>query len=281
MADELIRMDHISKSYGSVQALTDVTLTGGESEIAGLALAKLAEVQRQAGRDGGDPATWSAFGLIRLDRGEPIDAALKCEHALTIDPLCVDAHLVLGQTALTLGGWDEATKRFRLAEHLATLAETWPGPISVLPNAGLPELVEGQTRYPLGARERFLARPQRVVARRRVPRRPVDENVVAVASRHGCRIEQPHLGASRDHHTGASEHVFQAIQRQVINIFSDNDLREQPWARHGFLQWTGREFSNQHPFTIMLCVFVADVFFYKQFTWFPVQHFCNFFTHLF
>ena len=36
MADELIRMDHISKSYGSVQALTDVTLTVGESEIVGL-----------------------------------------------------------------------------------------------------------------------------------------------------------------------------------------------------------------------------------------------------
>ena len=36
MADELIRMEHISKSYGSVQALTDVTLTVGESEIVGL-----------------------------------------------------------------------------------------------------------------------------------------------------------------------------------------------------------------------------------------------------
>ena len=30
------RMEHISKSYGSVQALTDVTLTVGESEIVGL-----------------------------------------------------------------------------------------------------------------------------------------------------------------------------------------------------------------------------------------------------
>ena len=36
MADELIRMEHISKSYGSVQALTDVTLMVGESEIVGL-----------------------------------------------------------------------------------------------------------------------------------------------------------------------------------------------------------------------------------------------------
>ncbi|HSA79653.1 MAG TPA: homocysteine S-methyltransferase family protein, partial [Geminicoccaceae bacterium] len=50
-------------------------------------------------------------------------------------------------------GLNCATGPHEMAEHLATLAETWPGPISVLPNAGLPELVEGQTRYPLGARE--------------------------------------------------------------------------------------------------------------------------------
>jgi 5-methyltetrahydrofolate--homocysteine methyltransferase len=50
-------------------------------------------------------------------------------------------------------GLNCATGPQEMAEHLATLAETWPGPISVLPNAGLPELVEGETRYPLGARE--------------------------------------------------------------------------------------------------------------------------------
>ena len=36
MAEELIRMEHISKSYGPVQALRDVTLTVGKSEIVGL-----------------------------------------------------------------------------------------------------------------------------------------------------------------------------------------------------------------------------------------------------
>ena len=36
MAEELIRMEHISKSYGRIQALEDVTLSVRESEIVGL-----------------------------------------------------------------------------------------------------------------------------------------------------------------------------------------------------------------------------------------------------
>ena len=36
MAEELIRMEHISKLYGRVQALEDVTLTVHDSEIVGL-----------------------------------------------------------------------------------------------------------------------------------------------------------------------------------------------------------------------------------------------------
>jgi len=40
-----------------------------------------------------------------------------------------------------------------MAEHLRWLAGNWPGFLSVQPNAGLPELVDGRTHYPLGARE--------------------------------------------------------------------------------------------------------------------------------
>jgi 5-methyltetrahydrofolate--homocysteine methyltransferase len=50
-------------------------------------------------------------------------------------------------------GLNCATGPREMAEHLAYLGETWPGPISVLPNAGLPELVAGETRYPLGPDE--------------------------------------------------------------------------------------------------------------------------------
>ncbi|MGQ0663333.1 MAG: methionine synthase [Pseudomonadota bacterium] len=56
-----------------------------------------------------------------------------------------------------------ATGPQEMAEHVKWLAESWPGLISVQPNAGLPELVEGRARYPLGPAElakwlgRFLA----------------------------------------------------------------------------------------------------------------------------
>ena len=40
-----------------------------------------------------------------------------------------------------------------MAEHVKWLGSAWRGKISVVPNAGLPELVDGQTHYPLGAFE--------------------------------------------------------------------------------------------------------------------------------
>ncbi|MBI3451885.1 MAG: homocysteine S-methyltransferase family protein, partial [Rhodospirillales bacterium] len=46
-------------------------------------------------------------------------------------------------------GLNCATGPQEMAEHVKWLAENWPGLISVQPNAGLPELVEGKTRYPL------------------------------------------------------------------------------------------------------------------------------------
>ncbi|MFQ5775377.1 MAG: homocysteine S-methyltransferase family protein, partial [Kiloniellaceae bacterium] len=60
-------------------------------------------------------------------------------------------------------GLNCATGPQEMAPHVQWLAENWPGPISVQPNAGLPELVEGETRYPLTPEElakwlgRFLA----------------------------------------------------------------------------------------------------------------------------
>lgn len=42
-----------------------------------------------------------------------------------------------------------ATGPHEMAEHVKVLSENWPGRISVQPNAGLPELVDGAARYPL------------------------------------------------------------------------------------------------------------------------------------
>jgi len=47
-------------------------------------------------------------------------------------------------------GLNCATGPQEMSEHLRYLSENWRGLISVLPNAGLPELVDGKTHYPLG-----------------------------------------------------------------------------------------------------------------------------------
>lgn len=47
-------------------------------------------------------------------------------------------------------GLNCATGPAEMAEHVHWLGRNWPRSISVLPNAGLPELVDGKTKYPLG-----------------------------------------------------------------------------------------------------------------------------------
>jgi 5-methyltetrahydrofolate--homocysteine methyltransferase len=50
-------------------------------------------------------------------------------------------------------GLNCATGPQEMAEHVRWLAQNWTGPISIQPNAGLPELVDGKTHYPLGPAE--------------------------------------------------------------------------------------------------------------------------------
>jgi len=50
-------------------------------------------------------------------------------------------------------GLNCATGPQEMAPHVEWLAENWRGPISIQPNAGLPELVEGKTHYPLTPHE--------------------------------------------------------------------------------------------------------------------------------
>ncbi len=47
-------------------------------------------------------------------------------------------------------GMNCATGPVEMAEHIHYLAKNWHGKLSLLPNAGLPTLVNGQTEYPLG-----------------------------------------------------------------------------------------------------------------------------------
>jgi 5-methyltetrahydrofolate--homocysteine methyltransferase len=59
------------------------------------------------------------------------------------------AATVIKALGVSVMGVNCATGPQEMAQHVEWLAEHWPGPISVQPNAGLPELVDGRTRYPL------------------------------------------------------------------------------------------------------------------------------------
>ncbi len=63
------------------------------------------------------------------------------------------AATVLQALDIPVMGLNCATGPQEMAPHLEWLAENWPGFLSVQPNAGLPELVDGQTRYPLEPKE--------------------------------------------------------------------------------------------------------------------------------
>ena len=65
--------------------------------------------------------------------GSDIQAAITALAAMDVDGI----------------GMNCATGPAEMSEHLRTLAENWPGLISIMPNAGLPMLVDGQTEYPL------------------------------------------------------------------------------------------------------------------------------------
>ncbi|MDR3435814.1 methionine synthase [Telmatospirillum sp.] len=59
------------------------------------------------------------------------------------------AATVIHSLDVPLMGLNCATGPQEMSEHVRWLAGNWPGLISVQPNAGLPELVDGQTAYPL------------------------------------------------------------------------------------------------------------------------------------
>ena len=76
----------------------------------------------------------------------------------TTGTLLVGADIAAAATAIGALGVDSfglncATGPQEMSEHVKWLGEYWPGLISVQPNAGLPELVDGQASYPLGPDE--------------------------------------------------------------------------------------------------------------------------------
>ncbi len=95
--------------------------------------------------------------LARLSAGSDIpifvQVTVETTGTLLVGPDIAAAATVIQALDVPLIGLNCATGPQEMAEHMRWLAANWPGLLSVQPNAGLPELVDGQTRYPLSAEE--------------------------------------------------------------------------------------------------------------------------------
>ena len=78
-----------------------------------------------------------------------VQVTVETTGTLLVGPDIAAAATIVQALDVPLIGLNCATGPQEMAEHLRWLAANWPGLISVLPNAGLPELVDGQTHYPL------------------------------------------------------------------------------------------------------------------------------------
>ncbi len=82
-----------------------------------------------------------------------VQVTVETTGTLLVGPDIATAATVVHALDVPLIGLNCATGPQEMAEHVRWLSANWPGLISVQPNAGLPELVDGHTRYPLGAAE--------------------------------------------------------------------------------------------------------------------------------
>jgi 5-methyltetrahydrofolate--homocysteine methyltransferase len=82
-----------------------------------------------------------------------VQVTVETTGTLLVGPDIAAATTVVHALDVPLIGLNCATGPQEMAEHVRYLSQNWPGLISVQPNAGLPELVDGKTHYPLGAAE--------------------------------------------------------------------------------------------------------------------------------
>lgn len=82
-----------------------------------------------------------------------VQVTVETTGTLLVGPDIAAAATVVHALDVPLMGLNCATGPQEMAEHVRWLAQNWPGLISCQPNAGLPELVDGKTHYPLGAAE--------------------------------------------------------------------------------------------------------------------------------
>jgi 5-methyltetrahydrofolate--homocysteine methyltransferase len=82
-----------------------------------------------------------------------VQVTVETTGTLLVGPDIAAAATVVQALDVPLIGLNCATGPQEMAEHVRWLSRNFPGLLSVQPNAGLPELVDGRTRYPLGADE--------------------------------------------------------------------------------------------------------------------------------
>ncbi len=82
-----------------------------------------------------------------------VQVTMETTGTLLVGADMATAATVIQALEVPLIGLNCATGPLEMAEHVKWLGENWPGLLSVQPNAGLPELVDGQTHYPLSAAE--------------------------------------------------------------------------------------------------------------------------------
>jgi 5-methyltetrahydrofolate--homocysteine methyltransferase len=80
-----------------------------------------------------------------------VQVTVETTGTLLVGPDIAAAATIVQALDVPLIGLNCATGPQEMAEHVRWLSQNWPGLLSVQPNAGLPELVDGQTRYPLNA----------------------------------------------------------------------------------------------------------------------------------
>jgi 5-methyltetrahydrofolate--homocysteine methyltransferase len=80
-----------------------------------------------------------------------VQATVETTGTLLVGPDVAAAAAIVNALDVPMIGLNCATGPQEMAEHIRWLSSNWPGMLSVQPNAGLPELVDGQPHYPLSA----------------------------------------------------------------------------------------------------------------------------------
>ena len=100
-------------------------------------------------------AAVNAAKIARAEAGTDmpifVQVTVETTGTLLVGPDIAAAAAVVHALDVPLIGLNCATGPQEMAEHVRFLSRNWPACSPCQPNAGLPELVDGKTRYPLGA----------------------------------------------------------------------------------------------------------------------------------